>query len=483
MADITTTSTSGMPSWVQPYAQGFLNRAQTVADSPYQAFTGQRVADMAPWQQQGLQAQAQRAMSGSPVMNQANLGLTHMMQGGGQAAANAYGPVQAQSNPYGYAQAVGNQYGQVQPTANQFGYAQTVNNQYGPVQATANQYGYAQAVNNQYGPVQAQSNAYAGSNPYLQQSIDATLGDVSRNWNNIQKPQWDSAMQRSGSFGNSGIAQANQMAQSDMQRNMGNIASGMRMQDYTQQQQLGEAAANRNLQASQFNASMGDAAAARATQLNQYNAGLGESAASRALQAGQFNASMGDAAAARASQMNQFNAGLGESAALRALQAGQFNASMGDAAAARASQMNQFNAGLGESAAARAMQAGQFNATMGENYAGRQDSMFNQGQGRALSALGMAPQYAQQDYNDISQLQQAGGAYQGQNQRLLDNQYAQFLESRNYPQQQLDIMGNALGRSYGQTNTTTQPGPSTGSQLVGGALTGAGLYNLLFGGG
>jgi hypothetical protein len=164
------------------------------------------------------------------------------------------------------------------------------------------------------------------------------------------------------------------MAQSDTQRNMGNIASGMRMQDYTQQQQLGENAANRNLQ------------------------------------------------------------------------------------------------------------AGQFNATMGENYAGRQDSMYNQGQGRALSALGMAPQYAQQDYNDINQLQQAGAAYQGQNQKLLDNQYAQFLESRNYPREQLDIMGNALGRSYGQTNTTTQPGPSTGSQLVGGALTGAGLYNLLFGG-
>jgi hypothetical protein len=370
MADITTTSTSAMPSFVMPYAQGYLQRAQQVADSPYQAFTGQRVADMAPWQNQAYQAQAQRAMSGSPVMNAANQALPQMFQGGGTAAQNPYGPVQAAANPYGY----------------------------------------AQTVSNQYGPVQAQANPYAGSNPYLQQSIDSTLGDVTRNWNNVQKPQWDTSMQRSGSFGNSGIAQANQMAQSDMQRNMGNIASGMRMQDYTQQQQLGEAAANRNLQA------------------------------------------------------------------------GQFNASMGDAAAARASQMNQFNAGLGESAAARAMQAGQFNATMGENYAGRQDSMFNQGQGRALSALGMAPAFAQQDYTDINQLQQAGAAYQGQNQRLLDNQYMQFLESRNFPREQLDVMGNALGRSYGQTNTTTQPGASTGSQIVGGALTGAGLYNLLFGG-
>jgi hypothetical protein len=94
----------------------------------------------------------------------------------------------------------------------------------------------------------------------------------------------------------------------------------------------------------------------------------------------------------------------------------------------------------------------------------------------------MAPAFAQQDYTDINQLQQAGAAYQGQNQRLLDNQYMQFLESRNFPREQLDVMGNALGRSYGQTNTTTQPGASTGSQIVGGALTGAGLYNLLLGG-
>lgn len=314
MAD-TITSTTSMPSWVQPYAQGYLQRAQSVADSPYQAYTGQRVADFAPWQQQGLQAQAQRAMAGSPVMGAANQALPGMFEGGGTAAQNAYGPVQAQANPY------------------------------------------------------------AGSNPYLTQQIDAAMGDVTRNWNNVQKPQWDTAMQRSGSFGNSGIAQANQMAQSDMQRNLGQIASGMRFQDYTQQQQLGESAAN------------------------------------------------------------------------------------------------------------RALQAGQFNATMGENYAGRQDSMYNQGQGRALSALGMAPAFAQQDYADIAQLQQAGAAYQGQNQKVLDNAYAQFLDSRQYPQQQLDVLGSALGRSYGQTNTQTTPGTSTGANIVGGLTAGAGLYNLLFGGG
>lgn len=369
MADVTTTQNSGLPAYAQPYAQGYLNRAQQVADSPYQAYTQPRVADMAPWQTQAYQAQAQRAMSGNPVMNAANQALPQMFQGGGQAAQNMAGQV-----------------GTFQGGA-----------QVGTFQGGAQ--------------VTPQANPYAGSNPYLGQQIDAAMGDVTRNWNNVQKPQWDTAMQRSGSFGNSGIAQANQMAQSDMQRNLGQIASGMRFQDYTQQQQLGENAANRGMQAQQF------------------NSGLGEAAAGRGLQAAQFNS------------------------------------------------------GLGESAANRGMQAAQFNATMGENYAGRQDSMYNQGQGRALSALGMAPGFAQQDYNDIGQLQAAGAAYQGQNQRQLDNAYAQFMDSRQYPQQQLDVLGGALGRIQGNVQTQTSPGTSTGAQVVGGLATGAGLYNLLFGGG
>ena len=72
-------------------------------------------------------------------------------------------------------------------------------------------------------------------------------------------------------------------------------------------------------------------------------------------------------------------------------------------------------------------------------------------------------------------------AYQAQNQKALDADYTQFLDQRNYPQQQLDTMGTALGRSYGQNTTQSQPGASTASQLFGGAVTGAGLYNLLFG--
>ena len=261
MADVITTQNSGLPAYAQPYASGYLQRAQQVADSPYQAYTGQRVADMAPWQQQGLQAQAQRAMSGSPVMDAANTQLTNTINGGNLAG-----------------------------------------------------------------------------NPYLQSQIDQAQGDLARNWNTVQKPQWDTAMQRSGSFGNSGVMQANQLAQNQLQQNMGRIGSDMR-----------------------------------------------------------FNA-------------------------------------------------------------------------------------YNTERGYQQQALGMAPMFAQQDYNDISQLQNAGAAYQGQNQKLLDNQYSQFLESRQFPQQQVDWFGQQLGRINGNTSTQTSPGTSTGAQVVGGLTAGAGLYKLLFGG-
>lgn len=261
MADTTTTQNIGLPAFAQPYAQGYLQRAQQVADSPYQAYTGQRVADFAPWQQQAFQAQAQRAMSGSPVMNAANSQLQSTISG-----------------------------------------------------------------------------ANLGGNPYLQSQIDQAQGDLARNWNNVQKPAWDTSMQRSGSFGNSGIMQANQEAQNQLQQNMGRIGSDMRFQNYGMER------------------------------------------------------------------------------------------------------------------------------------------------GYQQQALGMAPAFAQQDYNDINQLQQAGAAYQGQNQKLLDSGYQQFLESRAFPQQQLDVFGNALGRIQGNTSSTTSPGTSTAANIIGGITAGTGLYNLLFGG-
>lgn len=92
----------------------------------------------------------------------------------------------------------------------------------------------------------ATSNPYAGSNPYLQQNIDAALGDVTRNYNNAIAPGLTTAGVSSGSFGNTGVQAQQQEAMRNLSQELGRVSSGMRMQDYTTQQQLGEQFASRN---------------------------------------------------------------------------------------------------------------------------------------------------------------------------------------------------------------------------------------------
>lgn len=92
----------------------------------------------------------------------------------------------------------------------------------------------------------ATGNAYSGANPYLQQNIDAALGDVTRNYNDAIAPGLTTQMVNSGSFGNTGAQAATQNSLNDLSKNLGNTAAGMRMQDYTAQQQLAESYANRN---------------------------------------------------------------------------------------------------------------------------------------------------------------------------------------------------------------------------------------------
>jgi hypothetical protein len=83
------------------------------------------------------------------------------------------------------------------------------------------------------------NNPFLGQdNPYLQQNIDATLGDMTRNYNTMVKPNTESSMVASGSFGNSGLQQMQQNQQYDLNSAMGKTAAGMRMQDYGNQQNM-----------------------------------------------------------------------------------------------------------------------------------------------------------------------------------------------------------------------------------------------------
>jgi hypothetical protein len=84
-----------------------------------------------------------------------------------------------------------------------------------------------------------QSNPYLQqSNPYLQSSIDSAQGDLARNYNLAVKPQTESAMISSGSFGNSGLQQIQGEQQRNLAQEMGRTASNMRFADYQNQSQM-----------------------------------------------------------------------------------------------------------------------------------------------------------------------------------------------------------------------------------------------------
>lgn len=175
-----------------------------------------------------------------------------------------------------------------------------------------------------------------------------------------------------------------------------------------------------------------------ARQLGQYEAGM---------QNEQFNRSAGleEGFLGRDFAGQQFNAGLGENAINRLM--GSEESFLGRDFAGQ-----QFNSGLGEAAANRGFQGH-------ENERGRQ-----------MQGVGAATNLLDTHSRNLMNAVQAGGVERNQMQDLLNSQYGDFNEWRNYPNQQLDVFGNALSRSAGgagSTQTRQGPGPDRVSQGMG----------------
>lgn len=176
-----------------------------------------------------------------------------------------------------------------------------------------------------------------GANPYLNSQIAAAQNDLTTSYNMVNKPAWDKQMQGSGSFGNTGVAEAAAYDRNNLQQNLGNISTNMR------------------------------------------------------------------------------------------------------------------------------------------------NSAYNTDRAQQMQAMGMAPQFANQDYQDTSQLLNAGAQQQTFNNAYQGQQNQFFQDARNYPQSQLSNYGANLGLPSSQTTGPQTQNPSLLNQIVGGASTGLGIYNGLFG--
>lgn len=95
------------------------------------------------------------------------------------------------------------------------------------------------------------------NNPYLQANIDAGVNDMTRAYNLTQVPAQNAAALRSGSFGNSGLAELAQQDQNILEKNIGNMTNSARMQDYGNQMQLYMQQQQANNAANQFNLGFG----------------------------------------------------------------------------------------------------------------------------------------------------------------------------------------------------------------------------------
>ena len=112
----------------------------------------------------------------------------------------------------------------------------------------------------------------------------------------------------------------------------------------------------------------------------------------------------------------------------------------------------------------------------GSNYANERTNQ--------MRGMAFAPQMQSMDYQDLQALTGVGDARRTMNQDILNQDYGNWLEAKNYPYQQLDVMGNAIRTTMGAGGTTTSTGPnpyqtSPVASALGGAATGAGLAGML----
>lgn len=81
------TTTQSIPDELKPLATAYADKAMSLSNEAYNPYGGDRYADLNSWQNQGLGAMADRALSGSATIDNAESELNKIIQGG-------------QTNPY-----------------------------------------------------------------------------------------------------------------------------------------------------------------------------------------------------------------------------------------------------------------------------------------------------------------------------------------------------------------------------------------------
>jgi hypothetical protein len=486
---------NALPAYAEPYFHDIMKRAQIESNRPYEAYTGDRIVDFTPAQEQvqknvlAMQGPAQFG-TGSALAYQAGLGALNQNYNAGQFS-SGYSPTQFQTGftPGQFSVGALGNLGNVRDAVAERIQADKMNA--AQTQFQANLERFQMAAPDRFN--QAQAQAYMS--PYIRNVLDTQKREAVRDARQGQIVQ-DLGAARQGTYGGS----RQLLAGLERERNLG--------------QQLGDIEA-RGLQAA-FESSQGqferDRAAQMAAQQANLQAALGvqELGTTTGLQVALANLS--NEQQARVQNMAAENQARGMNAenALRAalanqqadigvrgqnLQGAMQTQQLGLEAQRLGEMSRQFGAQQGLEAQRLGDMSRQFGSQQGleAQRLGEQSRQFGAQQGLAgLQAagqmgqtLGNLGQYQQQA--DLQRLQAqaaAAGEQQAMAQRFLDNDYAEFLRERDDPMEKLGYFSNLLrGIPVGLNSTTATYAtpPSFGSQAIGAGLSGLSLARM-FGG-
>ena len=424
---------STLPEYARPYFEGLMQRAGTTLTTDYQPYEQERIADFTQ-QQRGVQ---------QDILGQQTPGQFGTATGlasdvaNRSIAAGQYSPGQFSSQQIG---GLGNvqaqQVGSSDMQAAQTGYNPSLNyfQQQGP-----QQFGGAQAA--QY------------MSPFIQQALEPQMREAITSARRGQVAQ-DLGSSRQGTYGGSRQLLASMERERNLGTQLGDIQSRGLQSAYESAQQQFErdraarmTTAQQNQQAALGVQGLGADIGSRMSLANLSN----EQQARVNNQAQQFQAQgMNAENALRAALANQ-------QTGLSALQSNQ----QADLDRQRmAEQSRQFGSSQGLAGLAQAGQMGQTLANIGSAQSQADQARF-----------GLQTSTAAQQ--------------QALNQQRLDQQYQDFLRQRDYPMEQMQQYSSLLRGvpvTPNTTATTYAPNASVGSQLLGGGLAAAGIYNTFRGG-
>jgi hypothetical protein len=443
--NVTTTS---IPDYAKPYVEKSLGQAAALTDisrNTYQPYQGQRTAAFTP-----MQAQAMQSVSGmqtAPQLTDAsNLAYTAGQQGlGAQQSAQGL-----QNTALGYGQA-GAGYG---AAASQFGAegamaaqqaAQRAQRQAGMYGAQGMNYGAQGAGIGQIGVEQSQQGFGAGEayrqgatsadamgqymSPYMQNVVEQQQKDAMRQAE-IARQGTQAQAVRSGAFGGSRSAIVEAENQRGLQDRLAQIQATGSQSAYDKAQQAQQFASNIGIQGLQ--------AGYQGLQTGMQGTGQGIQGAQTGL------------------------SGVGQQIAggQLGIQGGQLGIS--------GQQAGMQGTGQGLSGVQAATGAGQYGL---------------QGAGAATSAAGALGQLGQTQFGQETAItdaqMRAGQLQQTQEQKGLDLQYQQYLDSLNYPYKQLGFMSDIYrGLPLSQSSQSMYQNPSAISQAAGLGTAAYGLYQM-----